>query len=372
MELTIECPQCHHEFGLSDVLVAKLEEQIREEVEAETREQAQDAFNTEKADLLAQIEEKSTQLKEAQDIELKLRKKQRELQVKADSIDLEIERKLDEERKELEKGVLVRLEEEHRLKDAQKDQFIKKLQWQIENLKRRAEQAPQQAQGDAAEVQLEDLLRSEFPFDQIEPVGTGIRGADVIQTVVSPTGDQCGSIVWESKDTKHWNQAWIGKLKDDQLEAKADIAVIVSSALPGDVTTLTCRNSVWIASFQCVVGLATSLRENLIQVHRAQIASAGKEEKVELLYNYLAGTEFRQRVEAMAEAFTSMHDDLSNEKRAMERLWAKRAKQIERFVKNVVGMYGDVQGIIGAAVPDLPQLEFPAEADMEALTESGD
>jgi len=352
--------------------VAKLQEQIRDDVAAETREQAQDAFNQEKADLLAQIQEKSTQLKEAQDTELALRKRQRELQAKAENIDLEIERRLDEERKEIEKGVLSRLEEEHRLRDAQKEQFIKKLQAQIEDLKRRSEQGPQQAQGDAAEVQLEDLLRSEFPFDQIQPVGTGIRGADVIQVVVSPAGDLCGSIIWESKDTKHWNQAWIEKLKDDQLEAKADIAVIVSTALPEDVTTMTCRNSVWITSFPCIVGLATALRENLIQVDHARVASAGKEEKVELLYNYLAGTEFRQRVEAMAEAFTSMHEDLASEKRALERIWAKRAKQIDRFVKNVVGMYGDVQGIVGAAVPDLPQLGFPTEADMEALTESND
>lgn len=368
MELTIECPQCHHQFGLSDALVAKL----REEIAAETREQARDAFGKEKADLLAQLEEKASQLRKAQDAELKLRKRQRELQARADSIDLEIERRLDEERTQIEKGVLARLEEEHRLKDAQKEQFIKRLQSQIEDLKRRAEQGPQQAQGDAAEAQLEDLLRAEFPFDQIAPVGTGVRGADVIQTVLSEMGDECGSIIWESKDTKHWNHAWISKLKDDQLEAKADIAVIVSTALPDDVTTLTYQNSVWIASFQCVVGLATSLRANLIQVHRAQTASAGKEEKVELLYNYLAGTEFKQRVEAMAEAFTSMQKDLASERRAMERAWAKRTKQIDRFVKNVAGMYGDVQGIIGAAVPDLPQLGLPTDEEMSALAEGRD
>lgn len=369
MDLTIECPKCHHEFELSDVLAARLQEQIREEVAAETLKQAETDFGKEKSDLLEELEEKTAQLTEANSRELELRKTQRQLEDKAANIDLEIERKLADERKQIESTARARFEEEHSLKDSQRNEHVRKLTTQIDELKRRAEQGSQQAQGDAAEVQLEDTLRSAFPLDTLQPVNTGVRGADIIQTVVSSTGQLCGTIIWESKYTKHWNQAWVAKLKDDQMEAKADIAAIVSASLPDGVTTLACTNSVWVSSFPCVVGLASALRESLIQVDRARSASAGKGQKMELLYDYLSGPEFRQRVEAMAEAFTAMQDDLTKEKRAMERIWAKRTKQIDRFVKNVLGMYGDVQGIAGAALPDLPQLELPGSIEAGELIE---
>lgn len=369
LELTIECPQCHHEFELSAALVARLQEQIREDVASETRRQAETGFAQERDGLLEQLRERDTKINEANSRELKLLKEKRQLEEKAANVDLEIERRLEEERKQIESGALARFEEQHKLKDSQKDEHIRKLAARIEELQRQAEQGSQQAQGDAAEVQLEDLLRAAFPVDNLEPVSTGVRGADIIHTVLSPTGDVCGTIIWESKYTKHWNQDWVRKLKDDQLEAKADVAAIVSTSLPDGMTTLGRTNSVWVSSFACAVGLAASLREILIQVAYARSASAGKDQKMELLYDYLAGPEFRQRVEAMAEAFTAMHDDLIREKRAMERIWAKRSKQIDRFVKNVLGMYGDVQGIAGAALPDLPQLELPGAEDDGALLE---
>jgi len=282
---------------------------------------------------------------------------------------LELERKLDEGRGKIREDALARAAEEHHLKDREKDKQLEDMRRQIEDLKRKAEQGSQQAQGEILELELEDVLRANFRFDEVEPVAKGVRGADVLQRVVTSSGKPCGSILWESKRTKAWSDGWIQKLKDDQREAKADTGIIVSSILPKGVNHIGCIDGVWVSDFPSLIGLGAALRSGILQLAHAQNALSGKGEKMELIYKYLSGPEFRNRVEAIVEAFVAMKGDLDSEKRAMERAWSKREKQIERVIHNTSGMYGDLQGLIGVSLPPIPLLEMspgegPAKSDV--------
>jgi hypothetical protein len=222
-----------------------------------------------------------------------------------------------------------------------------------------------QSQGEVLELDLEAMLRARFQTDIIEPVAKGVRGADIIQRVYTRTGQLCGSIAWESKRTKAWNDEWVVKLKDDQREMKADLAVIVTEVLPKGITAFGQVDGVWVTAVPLAGCVADTLRENLTQVSLARLSAVGKNEKMEAIYGYLSGPEFRQRVEGIVEAFRAMREDLESEKRAMMRIWAKREKQIERVTTNTTGMYGDMQGIIGSTLPEIKLLELAPGDDGE-------
>jgi len=207
------------------------------------------------------------------------------------------------------------------------------------------------------------MLKEEFPFDNIEPVSSGIKGADVIQIVNTQSGKLCGKILWETKRTRSWSDKWLKKLKDDQREAKADIAVIVSEVLPAGLTHFRQIGGIWVTSIASAHSLALALRVVLTQAAREKKLQAGKEEKMELVYNYLTGSEFRNRVEAIVESFVAMKEDLDREKRAMNKIWEKRGKQIERVVLNIGGMQGDIEGVSGMTLPKVEILELPGAVE---------
>jgi hypothetical protein len=396
----IICPYCHKEIPLTEALSHQIKEELRKEFDAEVKKKEQELAQKEQVlikkekameeefarklklektrleeelnqkakesvalelkDLNEQIKEKEQKLQESQRAELEFRKQRRELEEKQKSTELEIARKLDEEREKIREETMKSVSEQQRLKDLDKDKKISDMLKQIEELKRKAEQGSQQMQGEVLELELEEILTNSFPFDQIEPVAKGKKGADILQKVHNQHGQFCGSIIWESKRTKLWNEAWIEKLKDDQREAKAEIAVLATTALPKEVNHFALINGVWVTNYSLAVCLAVSLRMNLIQVASAKMSAIGKYEKMEVLYGYLSGPEFGQRVEAIANAFVSMKNDLDQEKRAMNKIWAKREKQIDRVINNISGMYGDMQGIIGASLPQLKSLELKA------------
>ena len=227
------------------------------------------------------------------------------------------------------------------------------------------EQGSQQTQGEVLELELEALLKREFPFDDIEPVSKGVRGGDILQMVKTQSGRVCGKILWEIKRTKAWSDSWIQKLKDDQRDAKAGLAVLVSEALPqGFHHFRQMDGGVWVSDVPSVVSLAIALRVVLVQVASAREFEIGKKEKMELVYTYLTGPEFKNRVSAIVEAFRAMHEDLESEKRAMQRIWERRTKQIEKVISNTSGMYGDLEGLAGNALPSIKILELPGDAEI--------
>lgn len=307
-------------------------------------------------DLRRRAAEKDGKLQAAEQAELGLRKQKRELEERERRLELDIVRKLDDERRKIETQAVKQLEEQYRLKDAEKDKKLQDALVVNEELRRKLQQGSQQTQGEVLELELEDLLRTTFPFDDIEPVPKGVNGADLIHRVHHNNGHCCGIIVWESKRTKGWSDGSIQKLKDDLRLVKGDVAVIVSEALPKDIANFAQVKGVWIASRACAVNLAAALRAQLIEISMVKVAAVGKNEKMEILYNYLSGSEFKQRIEAIVEAFISMQEDLNEERRTAERRWSKREKQIQRVITNTSGMYGDLQGLMGSSLDNIPAL----------------
>jgi len=367
---TIKCPDCGAVIELSEAISHDIEVRLKQQyeneigktkkaIEEKAKKEAQESLNIKISDLNEQLEEKTKNLKEAQRQELELRKRQRELVEKEEKLELELSRKIDAERQKIIQKTSKEFEETHRLKDAEKDKQLDDMKKQIDELKRKSEQGSQQMQGEVLELELEESLNEEFPFDDIEPVAKGIKGGDIIQTVKTQSGRICGKILWETKRTKNWSDSWIQKLKDDQRDAKADLAILVSETLPKGFHHFRLISGVWVTDILSAVSLALALRVVLIQVARERETQVGKKEKMEIAYNYLTGQEFRNRVEAIVESFTAMKADLEAERRAMLKTWAKREKQIERVISNAAGMHGDLQEIAGSSLPTIKMLELP-------------
>lgn len=351
--------------SIDDTVAKRLAaEKTRVFQEAEKR--AKEGLEVTLKDLREENAEKDRKLNEARLNELEFRKKARELEERQKSIDLEIARKIDSEKEKIRQTALEMFSEEHRLKDLEKDKVMNDMRKTIEELKRKSEQGSMQTQGEVLELDLELLLRSRFPIDVIEPVAKGIKGADIIQNVFTRNGQPCGSIAWELKRTKAWNDEWITKIKDDQREMKSEAAVIVSETLPKGVASFSCMEGVWVTSIQLAPNLAEALRVGLIQVAQSRISAVGKNEKMEAMYNYLTGSGFRQKIEAIVEAFKSMREDLEQEKRAITKSWSKREKQIERVIMTTAGLYGDMQGIV--TLPEIKSFEL-SSGDSEDAAE---
>ncbi len=407
---TIQCPNCKHDIKLTESLAGPLVESARKEFEAksatreaeiQSREKAvqakTDAANQALENVNAEVQKKldaeRTKLVEAEakkagdKVAADLRAKETETQELRDILAannqklaeaqtaqadlLRKERLLDQQRREMDLTIekkisdgLVAAKMEARreaetalsLKVTEKDQVILGMSRQIEELRIKAEQGSQQAQGEALEVVLEDILRNTFVRDQIEPVAKGQLGADVVQKVFNSGGVACGSMIYESKRTKNWSDGWLPKLRDDQRAAGAEVAIIVTTVLPKEIETFGCIEGVWITDPRYAVPLATCLRQALIDIHTTRKAGEGQATKMEMVYQYLTGPRFRHRIGAVVEAFAGMKEDLDKERKATTRLWAKREGQINGVLDATAGLYGDLQGIAGAAVQDLPSL----------------
>lgn len=317
-----------------------------------------------KARELAELQEvlkaRDEKLAEAQKAQTELLKKQRELDDARRELELTIEKRVQAELTEIRMLARKEAEDEQKLRVMEKEHLIVAMQKQIEELKRRAEQGSQQLQGEVQELELENLLRSKFAFDAIEPVPKGEYGGDVLHRVFGTGGQSGGTILWEFKRTKHWSDAWLIKLRDDQRIAKAEIAVIVSHVLPKSIDTFEMIDGVWVTHPRAALPVAMILRQSLLEIALARQSSEGQQTKTEMVYQYLTGPRFRQRVEAIVEAFSTMQEDLDKEKKAIMKQWAKREEQIERVMSATVGMYGDLQGIAGKSLQEIEGLDLSA------------
>lgn len=412
-EPTIICPNCKTEIKLTESLaapliestrrdyeqrlalkdtdIAKKEEALREREAAVSQamhaidDQVAEKLLLERARIVAEeskkaklalqtdIDQKSKELAELQDVLTQRDIKLAEAQ-KAQADLIRQKRELDDAKRELELTVEKRVqdglsatreqakkeaEEGLKLKVMEKEQTIASMQTQIEELKRRAEQGSQQLQGEVQELELEAVLRTKFPRDTIEPVPKGEFGGDALQRVMGPLGQVCGTILWESKRTKNWSDGWLAKLRDDQRTAKAEIAVIVTQTLPKGVESFDLVEGVWVTESRCALPVATALRQSLIELSGSRLANEGQQTKTEMVYQYLTGPRFRHRIEAIVEKFTDMQADLERERKTMMRLWAKREEQIRGVVESTAGMYGDLQGIAGRTLQEIEGLGIP-------------
>ena len=372
---TISCPKCNHVIQLDEALSTDIKNQLetqfsqdfKKKLDAEkikmweiAQKKATEKINTELKDLQETTKEKDKQIQEMREHELEIRKEKRQLDEEKKNLKLEVERKLDQEREKISQQAKKEASEETHLKMAEKDKQMEQLRKSLEDAKRKSEQGSMQIQGDVQEDDLKIILSNAYPSDSVEDVPAGVRGADLVQTVKTPFGQKAGVILWESKNTKAWSDSWIKKLKGDQALVKADVCILVSQSLPDGVKDFKYLNSVWVCSYQSVMSLVSVIRLQLIQISKVKQSLVGKDEKMEVLYNYLSGNEFKNRVENIITAFTSMQGDLETEKRSMQRIWQKREKEIERVITSTSGMYGDLQGIVGASLPTINSLELPS------------
>jgi hypothetical protein len=316
-------------------------------------------------DLQEILKQRDQKLAEAQNAQAELIRKQRELDDAKRELELTIEKRVQADLREAREKARKEAEEELKLRVLEKDQTITAMQKQIEDLKRRAEQGSQQLQGEVQELELEALLAAKFPRDTIQPVPKGEFGGDILQRVLGPLGQPCGTILWECKRTKNWSDSWLPKLREDQRTAKAEIAVIISPVLPKEVETFGFVGEVWVAHPKVVLPIALALRQTLIEAATARQVSDGQQTKMEMVYQYLTGPRFRQRIQAIVEAFSSMKEDLERERKAITRQWAKREEQIDRVMQATVGMYGDLQGIAGRTLQEIEGLEFQGMLDFQ-------
>ena len=402
-EPTIKCPHCDSDIKLTESLAAPLlkvregefarrERELHEQAERlerdresvdrqvadklvlerqrvaeEEQRKARHALGSEIESKQRELEElhvvlkgRNDKLAEAQKAQAEVVRQKRELDERQRELELTIEQRVSASVSQIQLRAKQEAEEQAKFKVAEKDQLIHAMQKQIEELRRKSEQGSQQIQGEVMEVELAELLTARFTHDRIARVPKGEFGGDVTQHVVSPSGIACGTILWESKRTKNWSDGWLAKLREDQRAAKAEISVIVSHALPKDVTTFDLIDGVYVVSAKCIVPVATLLRKALLELVLARQSAQGQETKAALIYEYLTGPRFRHRVQAIVEAFTSMQDDLSAEKKAIQKQWAKRETQIERVMSSTVGMYGDLQGIAGRSLEEIEGLDVLA------------
>ncbi|MHB8565332.1 MAG: DUF2130 domain-containing protein [Acidiferrobacteraceae bacterium] len=364
---------------LTEQVAGQVEAQLHQErtrIVAEEAKKAQQAAATdlaqkarELADLHAVLDQRTEKLAEAQNAQAELIKQQRALDDEKRALELTVQQRIQEGLTATRQEAKKEAEDALNLKVMEKEQTITAMQRQIEDLRRRAEQGSQQLQGEVQELELENLLRMKFPFDAIEPVPKGEYGGDVVQRVLSASGQPSGTILWESKRTKNWSDGWLAKLREDQRTAKAEIAVLVSQVLPKGVETFEMVEGIWVTHPRAALPVAALLRQSLLEIALARQASDGQQTKTEMIYQYLTGPRFRQRVEAIVEAFSTMQEDLDREKKAIMKQWAKRGEQIERVMQATVGMYGDLQGIAGKTLQEIEGLDLRA---LDAPTVEGD
>ena len=368
----IRCPHCHKSFEPSEAFQHQLEEkllvqerekqkQLLEKIKKETEDKTSQKAKAEYEELINQLKKDSTEEKERNQKLIKqlenLNDEIRLLRRKDEERGLEMKKILAQEEEKIRFEATKQASEEQQLKIAEKDKQLQDAVKANEELRRRLQQGSQQTQGEVLELEIEQLLRKEFPADNISEVKKGQRGADVVQGVIDKLGRNCGTILWETKNAK-WSSAWLAKLREDQRQAKADLAILVSEQLPDDITTAAYRNGVWVASRKAILPLAAALRYGLVKINFEKQANVGKNEKMEILYQYITSTEFKHRIEAINEAFGNLQDEIEKEKRWFNIKWSRQEKELRKVLDHTHGMYGDLQGMIGKALPTMKSLEL--------------
>ena len=410
MPTNIKCPNCATVFDVEDVLSADVEQKFKLQYEQQFQQslavlneekkkldeaqllfdekrkkenelfqqKLQQATQKMEADLQQQIRKSVSEdyenqlrmlkqgmldneekLKAARQKEFEFLKKEQELKNKEQELDIILQKKLLLERNALTQQIRKEENDRIQLKETEYQLKLRELEKQLDDqrrladeMKRKAEQGSMQLQGEA-----EEMLRDHFPYDTIGEVGKGVEGADCIQTVRNQIGNDCGKIIFESKRTKTFNIAWIEKLKNDLRSQQADVAILVTQAYPKDMQCFGEREGVWICSFSEVIALTTALRHTIIRVAETRRSEDNKGEKMQLLYSFLTGNEFRQQIETIVEGFLSMKNSISRERIQMEKLWKEREKQLEKVLISTSGMYGSIKGIAGASIGNIPLLE---------------
>ncbi len=374
----IICPNCKQEIELSEAmrhtlrkeienelkgdfeiekkaLIEKTSTKLKKSLEKEIKERIADEMKQTIADLEHKVVIKSKALEEAEEQETKLRQEKNELKERERKLNIEIERRLEEETQKLSEKIRKESSEEHNQEIRAKDKKIRDMNQIIEELKIKSSVTPSQLVGEIGELVLEEMLEKNFPDDEIIPIPVGKRGADIQQRVFSRGGIFVGSIVWEVKRTKKWQEKWISKLKDDQRKLKAEFSILVTKAMPADIQNFGMKEDVLVIEYNqsLIYPLLMMMRNQLYSIDRTKRQNIAKDEKLEFLHRYLSSPEFIHKFQSISEAYKAMKDDLEKERRALIKQWEKRNILLDKMLFGIGGLYGDVQGILGATLPEI-------------------
>lgn len=342
----------------------KLKEE-KEKVSSELKKKLQEEQSEQFDALQKELNEKSEKLKELNKSKAEIERLKREKDELKESIEADAQKLLNE--KLIEEKEKIRKSEQDKNELAVRE-LEKKLGDQkklMEEMQRKHEQGSMQMQGEVQELAIEEWLSNNFPLDSITEIKKGARGADCLQTVNTRTKQNCGTIYYESKRTKDFQKTWIEKFKEDIREKGADIGVLVTDVMPSDMERMGLKEGIWICTYEEFKGLCFALRQSIIQISTALVSQENKGDKMSMLYDFLTSNEFRLQIEAIVEGFTQMKEDLESEKRAMQRIWKTRDKQIDKVVTNTISMYGSIKGIAGKAIGNIQALELPESTDLD-------
>jgi hypothetical protein len=341
---------------------------LQETIEGDLRKSITADLDNQMAVLREANQEQEEKLREARKQELDFLRKEQELNTKEQELEINLQKKLLEARSELADKIRKEESERNSLRDTEHQMRLKELEKQLEDqrklaeeMKRRAEQGSMQLQGEAQELVLEEMLRANFPFDEVTPVGKGVRGADCIQLIRNQYGQECGRIIYESKRTKEFIKDWVEKLKADMRSQGVDVAILVTQTMPKDMERFGEKDGIWICTFAEVKALAYVLRDGIIKISSKLRTQENKGDKMHMLYEYLTGGEFAEQWKAIREGFMSMKLSIQRERDAMEKLWKSREKQLEKVLLNAAHIRGSIEGIAGSDSVDLQLLEDAAD-----------
>lgn len=338
--------------------------QIRLSLEEELRKSITGDFEN-KIQLLQQASIQSDErLREARKKELEYLTKEQALLSREQELQISIQKQLLEERISLTEQIRKEEVERITVKETELQLKMRELEKQLddqkklaEEMRRKAEQGSMQLQGEAQELLLEEILRENFPTDLIVEVGKGVEGADCMMIIRSHGGIEYGKIIFESKRARGWSNSWVEKLRNDMRSKQADLAILVTQVYPRNMECFGEKDGIWICSFKEVSGLTTVLRNAIIRIAETKKTEENKGEKMQMLYNFLTGLEFRQQMEAIVEGFTELEQSIMKERVQMEKIWKERKKQLDKVLLSTAGMYGSIKGIAGASVRSIPLLE---------------
>ena len=346
----------------NELFQEKLQSKLKEErqiIEKQLKTKITEEQSEQVADMQKELREQSEKLKELSRSRAEIERLKREKDELKESVMAEAERTLNQ--KLIEEKDKIRKIEQDRNELAFKELY-KQLEDQkrlTEEMKRKQEQGSMQLQGEVQELAIEEWLASSFPLDTIEEIKKGARGGDCIQTVNTRIRQNCGTIYYESKRTKDFQPSWIEKFKNDIRDKGADIGVLVTEVLPSDLSRMGLKEGIWICTYEEFKGLCRVLRESIIQISNVMVSQENKGDKMVLLYDFLTSNTFHMQVEAIVEGFTHMRMDLETEKRAMQKIWKVREKQLEKVMTNTIDMHSSIKGIAGSAIQDINQLDMP-------------
>ncbi len=359
MENIIKCPKCGEVIEITEALSQSIKIDLEKELSEKIKQKYTEEVKTKTHLLEEELKLKNQKLEESREAELRIRQEKLKLEDDKKSFELEKQRQLDEERNKIRKQTLLEANDSHRLEDKAKDKRINDLLNALDEAKRKGGQGSQQLQGEVLELDLEEYLKSTFSQDDINPVGKGVRGADISQTVRTSLGTVCGIILWESKRTKDWKDEWTTKLKDDLRASKANIPVIVTQVLPKALKSgFGYYEGVWVTDPKYLQPLAEILRKNIIDVAREKHNSKDRGTKADIVYRYLTSDAFVQQIQSIIEVHQNMQVQIQKERAAYEKLWKEREAQAERILISTAGIYGSIQGIAGQSLPTVKGLDL--------------